>query len=72
KRLNIYIPSNKHIIHQITHKLNLLNQTLIHPHKFHHADSDQIKQIHTYLSMKHSFTPTDMTAIPHSLAQLRH
>ena len=63
--------SNKAMIEEIRQKLNVVNQSLIDPDKFEDADSDEIKQIHSYVSMKDSFTPSEITAIADSLGQLR-
>ncbi|WP_145439159.1 DUF1128 family protein, partial [Staphylococcus hominis] len=59
--------NNEEMIKNIGKKLNIVNECLINREKFKHTHTNHIKHIHHFLMSKHSFSPSEITPIPHEL-----
>ena len=62
---------NEQMIIEIRERLNLVNQSVIDRAKFEDADEKEIQEIHSYVTTKSSFTPSEATAIADALGQIR-
>lgn len=63
--------NNEQMISEIRKRLNLVNQSVIEPAQFKDADENEVKEIHSYVTSKSSFTPSEATAIADALGQIR-
>lgn len=63
--------TNEEMITEIRQKLNIVNKALIDPDKFKDADQNEIKEIHQFVTLKDSFSPSEVTAIADALGELR-
>ncbi|MCD8916058.1 MULTISPECIES: DUF1128 family protein [Staphylococcus] len=63
--------NNKDKIVEIREKLNVVNVNLIDPDKFEDADEDKIEEIHSFVTSKDNFSPSEVTAIASELGELR-
>ncbi|MCJ1656023.1 DUF1128 domain-containing protein [Staphylococcus sp. NRL 16/872] len=63
--------SNEEMIKDIRKKLNIVNQGLLNPDKFTEANHQDIKEIHSFVMSKESFSPSEVTAIADELGNLR-
>lgn len=59
------------MIIDIRDRLNLVNPGLIDPENFSESDYEDIKEIHSYVTSKDNFTPSEMSGITDALGQLR-
>ncbi|WP_412521376.1 DUF1128 family protein [Staphylococcus simulans] len=62
---------NKDMIIEIREKLNVVNVNLIDPDKFEDADEAKIEEIHSFVTSKDKFSPSEVTAIASELGELR-
>lgn len=63
--------TNRDMIINIREKLNVVNVNLIDPDKFEDADEAKIKEIHSFVTSKEKFSPSEVTAIASELGELR-
>ncbi|EKU46830.1 DUF1128 family protein [Staphylococcus massiliensis] len=59
------------MIIDIRERLNLVNQGVLDPESFSEEDKSEIEEIHSFVSSKDNFTPSEMSAITEALGQLR-
>ncbi|ANZ32987.1 DUF1128 family protein [Staphylococcus carnosus] len=63
--------NNKEMIEEIRKQLNVVNVQLIDPDKFEDADEEKVKEIHSFVTSKDNFSPSEVTAIASELGELR-
>ncbi|RZI00208.1 DUF1128 domain-containing protein [Staphylococcus condimenti] len=63
--------NNKKMIEEIREQLNVVNVQLIDPDKFEDADEEKVKEIHSFVTSKDNFSPSEVTVIASELGELR-